>query len=245
MPVRTGAWSFNAGTTILDYTSDAGSKFGSSTLTLGGVNLELKAGSGTQTASATSFSGGGQANISRLSGTETLALGAINNGSTAVLVTAVNFASTGIATTTNTTTNGTNVAGSILGGFYTLGSQGSADWAAVNTGTITSFTAAQTAGGGPGYTALAAGTTSGTNMLVNNSLSSTAASSSFNTLKITATDGNADTLSLTGTLTLAAGGGILDSVASSNKYTISGSSIALSTTAQYGDEHPAIWQRLS
>ncbi len=91
-----------------------------------------------------------------------IALNAISNGTASTSVTAANFQS-GVATTTSTTTNGTNVSGSLIGGtaYYVVGSQGLADWAAVSsTGTITTFTAANTAG----YTTLLAGTTTGTNM---------------------------------------------------------------------------------
>lgn len=233
----TGAWQFGGGTIIFDYSVDTGTKIGSGILNLGGVNLQLYGGSGTQVVSATSFDLGGQVNITQTGGgTEIISLGGISNGSGGTGVTSVNF-QTAVATTSSATTNGTNVAGSLLGSsaYYVVGAQGAADWAAVSSTSIVSFTSANTAG----YTALAAGTTTGTNMQVTNGLTTTAADT-INTLKIIAPDAGADTLSLGNTLTFGTSGGILDSTTSTtNGYTISGASIAEGATAftvqQYGN----------
>jgi autotransporter-associated beta strand protein len=233
----TGAWGFYGGTVILDDSSDTGTKIGAGTLTLGGVNLQLYKGGGTQSTGAVSFAGGGQVNISQTGGgSEILAMGAISNSATSTGVTAVDFQAAGIATTTSSTTNGTNVASSLIGSTanYVVGTQGSADWAAISSGTVTTFTTANSAG----YTTLAT-TPTGANNLVNGSFT-TSSTGTVQTLKIIATDNGADTLSLGGVLTLGASGGILDSTTSnSNGYTISGANIALGTGVtviqQYGN----------
>ncbi|HEY8965685.1 MAG TPA: autotransporter-associated beta strand repeat-containing protein [Candidatus Methylacidiphilales bacterium] len=239
----TGATSLQGGTLVLDYTTNTGSKLGTgSALAMGGATLQLVGGSGVQSVASTNFNGAGTAQIVRTSGTETVSLGAISFGVTSGngSATSVNFQS-GVATTTNTTTNTTNVSSTnLLGGgaFAVVGSQGAADWAAVDsTGTIVSFTTANTAG----YIALAAGNTgnSGDQDLVTDSLTTTTAVS-MNTLKIatTASTGN-QTLTLGGALTLGVNGGILDSAISTGTYTITGGTITFGGTGasiqQYGN----------
>lgn len=232
----TGAWQFNGGTVILDYSTDTASKIGSGALTLGGVNLQLKGGSGTQAVTSTAFGGGGQINISQNGSSETIALGAISNATAWTTTTPVNFQS-GAATTTTLTTNSTNSLAGLLGSttFYTVGSQGAADWAAVTTSS--SIVAYSSINSYANLVASTAGTVA-TNMALDGSLT-LSGSASIPTLKITASDNNADTLTLTNNLILQVSGGILDTVASNQNYTITGSSIILGTGVtniqQYGN----------
>ncbi len=235
----TGTTTAVGGTLILDYTTNSGTKLGgsSSTLALGGVNLELNGGTGTETGSITTFNGGGQANISRISGSETLALGAISQafnqgGGTP---TSVNFQS-GVATTTSATSNTVNTQASLIGGaaFVTVGTTlGSYDWAAVDaSGNIVGYsTVNTTAGTTNGYFVLtsANNTNTANNFVLDDTFGTsgtgTTNQTGVNTLKIATTSTSAQTLTLNTSFTFGPNGGLLDSAA--GNYTITGSTVFL------------------
>lgn len=201
-----GSTPLYGGTAILDYSESSVSRLAPSTnavsgLTLGGVDLQLKGGSYAQTlgeGGGTTI-GSSQSRIRQTSGgTSTLALGAITRSTTSGGT--IDFAS-GVASTTTT-----NISG-IIGGYGYATVDGS-DWA-TGGGTITALTSYDSfAVPGADKNILLSGTGS-------------IAGTTVNTLKI-ATSGAAQTLTLSGLLTLSRSGLLF---AGSDDYTIKGASL--------------------
>ena len=182
-----GKLALYGGSTVLDYSSDASNRLGVSTnntssLTLGGVDLQLKGGSYAQelaTGSGTTL-GAGHSRIRRTDGgTSTIALGPISRATSSG--SAIDFES-GVASTTTATVNG------ILAGVG-YATVDKADWA-VGGGAITALTAYDS------FTAL------GTDKNVLVTASETVAGTTIGTLKV-APDAPGQSLTLSsGTLTV-------------------------------------------
>ena len=185
----TGATTVNVGTLSL-----TGSLNSASALTLGAGTFAYAApsGTGTQTVTGVTLTTGTFSGLGTTVAGDTLNLGAITRQAGS----GVNFTLTGTVTTTTANTNG------ILGGYATVGGT---SWAvgATTAGTATAITALTN------YTTTsAAGTTAanyaGGNIDVNSSVAPAAAITS-NTLRFN-TAATAETLTLTGTNSLASGG---------------------------------------
>ncbi len=177
----TGQTAVNGGTLVLDYATNNNSKIATNLLTLNGGTLQLKGGSFAQTVASTTLgTTAGQAAITRNTGTSTIALGTLtfSNG-------ALNFGTTGIATTTTA-----NVASGILSARATVAGT---DWAANNgANSVVAYTAYNT-------TLPATGSTSTVNYSLTGSQTVTAGQT-VNTLKI-ATSGAGQSLTLANNVT--------------------------------------------
>jgi autotransporter-associated beta strand protein len=118
----TGQTAVNAGTLVLDYTTQSNSKLSdSAALVLGGGTLDLKGGSHTEVVASTTLTAGTASAVTSSTKGSVLKMGAITRDAGAT----INFGAAGIATTDNT-----NTPNGILGAWATVGGT---DWAVNST----------------------------------------------------------------------------------------------------------------